>query len=40
MEKQIFGIPLSEGEEICDDTLHEFGCGCPECVGHDEEEDD
>lgn len=37
--KKIFGVPLSDGEEICEDTLHELGCGCPECCGHDYEED-
>ena len=35
--KKIFGVPLSDGEEICEDTLHELGCGCPECTGHDSE---
>lgn len=33
--KELFGIPLSEDEEICEETLHEFGCGCEECE-HDE----
>lgn len=37
--KKIFDVPLSDGEEICEDTLHELGCGCPECSGHDYEED-
>ena len=37
--KNIFGIPISTDEEICEETLHEFGCGCPECTGHDFEED-
>ena len=37
--KNIFNIPLSDEEEICEETLHEFDCGCPECTGHDFEED-
>ena len=37
--KNLFGVPLSDDEEICEDTEHELGCGCPECVGHDWEED-
>ncbi len=38
--KKIFGVELSEDEEICEETLHELGCGCPECIGQHEEEDD
>lgn len=30
--KNIFGIPISDDEEICEETLHEFGCGCSEAV--------
>lgn len=37
MMEKIFGIALAEGEEICEDTLQEFGCGCPECINHDQE---
>jgi len=37
--KKIFDVLLSDGEEICEDTLHELGCGCPECSGHDYKED-
>lgn len=37
--KNIFNTPLSNEEEICEETLHEFDCGCPECAGHDFEED-
>lgn len=37
--KKIFNILISDDEEICEETLHEFGCGCPECMGHDHEEE-
>lgn len=36
--KEIFGIPLSDDEEIGKETLHELGCGCPECTGHTQED--
>lgn len=39
MNKKLFGVELGDDEEICEDTLHELGCGCPECCGHDYEED-
>lgn len=32
--KEIFGIPMGEDEEVCEDTLHELGCGCEECEAH------
>lgn len=37
--KKIFDTPLSDEEEVSEDTLHELGCGCPECAIHYPEED-
>lgn len=35
--KDIFGILIGADEEANQETLHELGCGCPECTGHDSE---
>lgn len=38
--KKLFDIELSEEEEICEETLHELGCGCPDCIVEPEKEGD